>query len=118
MSDALVPPKPKELDNTQPSFTLSLRSRTIGISAKAGSRRSMLALSQMKPEFIINVDLPNGPVSFHATDFGKVAMSWADGVPEPSLKTCEQWKGRQVKVWFLPTPGKEYAGEISKLYFF
>jgi hypothetical protein len=71
-----------------------------------------------KPEFTIDVDLPNGPVSFHATDFGKVSMSWADSVPEPSLKTCEQWKGRQVKVWFLPTPGKEYAGEISKLYFF
>jgi len=83
----------------------------------ADGRISMVECSK-KPEFTINVDLPNGPVSFHATDFGKVSMSWADGVPEPSLKTCEQWKGRQVKVWFLPTPGKEYAGEISKLYFF
>jgi len=83
----------------------------------ADGRISMVECSK-KPEFTINVDLPNGPVSFHATDFGKVSMSWADGVPEPSLKTCEQWKSRQVKVWFLPTPGKEYAGEISKLYFF
>jgi tetratricopeptide (TPR) repeat protein len=80
-------------------------------------RISMVECSK-KPEFTINVDLPNGSVSFHATDFGKVSMSWADGVPAPSLKTCEQWKGRQVKVWFLPTPSKEYAGEISKLYFF
>ncbi len=71
-----------------------------------------------KPEVTLNVDLPSGPVSFHATDFAKIALSWADGVAEPSLKTCEEWKGRQVKLWFSPTPGKEYAGEISKLYFF
>ena len=93
--------------------SVQLRSRLYG----ADGRISMVECSK-KPEFTINMDLPNGPVSFHATDFGKVSMSWADGVPEPSLKTCEQWKGRQAKVWFLPTPGKEYAGEISKLYFF
>src|SRR5712671_2805070 len=53
-TDALVPPKPKEFDSTQPSATLSRRSRTIGMSAKAGSRVRMLALSQMKPLFIIS----------------------------------------------------------------
>ena len=52
--DALVPPKPNEFDNTQLSFKLSRRSRTIGMSANAGSRFSMLALSQMKPLFIIS----------------------------------------------------------------
>jgi tetratricopeptide (TPR) repeat protein len=71
-----------------------------------------------KPEVILNVDLPSGPVSFHAADFAKVALSWADGVSEPALNTCTQWKGRQVKVWFSPTPGKEFAGEILKIYFF
>jgi tetratricopeptide (TPR) repeat protein len=71
-----------------------------------------------KPEITINLDLRNGPVTFHAVDFGKVSVSWADGVSEPSLGNCEQWKGRQVKVWFSATPGKEYAGEITKLYFF
>src|ERR1700733_10400879 len=53
-TEALVPPKPNEFDSTQPSVTLSRRSRTMGISAKAGSSVSILALSQMKPEFIIN----------------------------------------------------------------
>lgn len=71
-----------------------------------------------KPEVFLNVDLPSGPVSFHAADFGKVSLSWADRVPQPMLSTCSQWKGRQVKIWFSPTPGKEYAGEISKIYFF
>jgi hypothetical protein len=67
---------------------------------------------------MLNVDLSSGPVTFYAPDFAKVAVSWADGVPEPTLSTCTQWKGRQVKVWFTPTPGKDYAGEISKLFFF
>ena len=53
-TEALVPPKPNEFDSTQPSVTSSRRSRTIGMSAKAGSSVSMLALSQMKPLFIIS----------------------------------------------------------------
>ncbi len=69
-------------------------------------------------EVMINVDLPSGPVTFYAPDFAKVAVSWADGVPEPKLSGCREWKGRRVKLWFSPTPGKEYAGEISKMYFF
>src|SRR5215471_14461468 len=52
--DALVPPKPNEFDSTQPTATLSQRSRTIGMSANSGSRFSILALSQMKPLFIIS----------------------------------------------------------------
>jgi tetratricopeptide (TPR) repeat protein len=71
-----------------------------------------------KPEVTLNVDLPSGPVTFYTPDFAKVGVSWADGVPEPTLSTCTQWKGHHVKVWFFPTPGKEYAGEISKLFFF
>ena len=34
--DALVPPKPKEFDRTESSWTSSLRSRRIGMSAKRG----------------------------------------------------------------------------------
>src|SRR5262249_55851863 len=52
--DAFVPPKPNEFDSTQDSATLSRRSRTIGMSSNAGSSFSMLALSQMKPLFIIS----------------------------------------------------------------
>src|SRR5215831_1021325 len=52
-TDALVPPNPNEFDSTQPSATPSRRSRMIGMSAKAGSRFSILALSQMKPLLII-----------------------------------------------------------------
>src|ERR1041384_3777974 len=53
-TEALVPPKPNEFDRTQLSCALSRRSRTSGTSVKAGSRFSMLALSQMKPLFIMS----------------------------------------------------------------
>jgi tetratricopeptide (TPR) repeat protein len=71
-----------------------------------------------KPELMISVDLPSGPVSFHAADIAKISLSSAAGTPEPTINKCAQWKGRQVKVWFSPTPGKDYAGEITKLHFF
>lgn len=71
-----------------------------------------------KPELTLHLDLSSGPVTFHAADSSQVALSWADGAQKPSLTTCEGWKGRKVKVWFSPTPGKEYAGEITKIQFF
>jgi hypothetical protein len=52
--DEFVPPKPKPFESTQPIRALSIRCRTIGMSAKAGSSSSMLALSTMKPLFIIS----------------------------------------------------------------
>ncbi len=45
---ALVPPKPKEFDSTQPKPALSTRWRTIGMSATAGSSSSIWALWQTK----------------------------------------------------------------------
>jgi len=70
-----------------------------------------------KPAVALNVSLANGIVILHATDLAKVALSLADGAHE-SLMKCEQWEGRRAKVWFVPTPGKEYAGEIAKITFF
>lgn len=54
----------------------------------------------------------------HAADITRVSRTWADGTTGPSMDTCSQWKGRHVKVWFTPTPGKDYAGEITDLFFF
>jgi tetratricopeptide (TPR) repeat protein len=66
----------------------------------------------------ITLRLSNGRVSFHTADLGNVVLSWADGVTKPTVANCSKWKGRQVKVWFLATPGTEFTGEITKLYFF
>jgi len=53
-TEALVPPKPNELESTWPSLASSRRSRTMFMSLIAGSRFSMLALAQMKPFCIIS----------------------------------------------------------------
>lgn len=71
-----------------------------------------------RSEVFLNVTLGKGPVTFHAVDIGKISLKWADGATEPPMGTCSQWKGRRVKVWFTPTPGREYAGEITALFFF
>lgn len=71
-----------------------------------------------KPEIFLNVNIGNGPVTFHAADMGKISLTWANGTTEPSKDSCSQWKGRRVKVWFTSTSGKEYAGEITALFFF
>jgi hypothetical protein len=71
-----------------------------------------------KSEIFLNVNIGNGPITFHAADMGKISLTWANGATEPSKDTCSQWKGRRVKVWFNPTPGKDYAGEITALFFF
>ena len=71
-----------------------------------------------KSEIFLNVNLGKGPVTFHAADIGKISLTWAHGTAEPSTDKCPEWKGRRVKVWFTPTPGKDYAGEITALYFF
>ena len=84
----------------------------------AADGRISAADCSKKRELFINVDLGKGPVSFHAVDIAKISLSWADGTPEPTVNGCEQWKGRKVKMWFSATPGKEYAGEITKLLFF
>lgn len=69
-------------------------------------------------ELFLNLTLGKGPVTFHSADLGKISLKWAEGTAEPSIETCSQWKGRRVKVWFTPTPGKDHAGEITALYFF
>src|ERR1043166_6204090 len=73
-TEAFVPPNPNELDSTQASSTSSRRSRTIGTSANAGSSVSMLALSQMKPLFIIRIEYtasctPAAPSEWPVSDF-------------------------------------------------
>jgi len=103
----------RENSNGSEEYTIRMKGHTYAVDGPISD-----ADCTRKPEITINVDLTNGPVTFRAADFAKVPVSWGDNVPQPSLGDCGQWKGRHVKVWFSATPGKEYAGEITKLYFF
>ena len=56
----------------------------------------------------------NKPLRFHAGDFHNVLVS-GTGTDVPSLDSCDKWKGRKVRLWFLPTKDKNYMGEITDI---
>jgi tetratricopeptide (TPR) repeat protein len=73
---------------------------------------------ERSPEITITLTLPNGPMSFHAADFRRVGVSATSEAGVPGLETCSAWTGRRVKVWFRWVQGKDWVGEITKVYFF
>ncbi len=71
-----------------------------------------------RPELRLTLNLAKGPMDFHAMDLGKVGMSGVSADSVPSLESCQQWSGRRVKVWFRLAQGKDYLGEIIRIYFY
>lgn len=69
-----------------------------------------------KPEITVTLSGGNRPLIFHAADFGTVGVSGAEE-NVASLESCEKWKGRRIRIWFLRAKGKEYLGEITNLAF-
>jgi Flp pilus assembly protein TadD len=69
-----------------------------------------------KPEITVTLSGGNRPLIFHAADFGTVGVTGA-GEDVVSLDSCEKWKGRRIRIWFLRAKGKEYLGEITNLAF-
>ena len=110
-----VVPRPDGSSQPQETSTSQIPLRYGGLAADGPISSAECSSNS---EVFLNVNLGKGPVTFHAADIGRISLTWADGTAEPSLDTCSQWKGRRVKVWFTSTPGKEYAGEITALYFF
>ena len=70
------------------------------------------------PEITITLKMPKGPMDFHATDFRRVGVSGVSEATAPKIESCREWKGRRLKVWFRWVEGKDYVGEITKIYFF
>jgi Flp pilus assembly protein TadD len=56
----------------------------------------------------------NKPLRFHAADFRAVSVSGSRG-DVPGLDSCDAWKGRKVRLWFLPVKDKVYMGEITDI---
>jgi tetratricopeptide (TPR) repeat protein len=71
-----------------------------------------------RPEVMLTLHMPKGPMDFHAADFERVGVSGLSAESVPALETCAKWPGRRVKVWFRSAPGKDYAGEIIRIYFY
>ena len=70
------------------------------------------------PEVTLTLNLTKGAMDFHAADFGRVGVSGISAESVPELETCKQWSGRRVKVWFRLAKGKDYVGEILRIYFY
>jgi predicted O-linked N-acetylglucosamine transferase (SPINDLY family) len=69
-----------------------------------------------KPAITLRLGGGSRPLTFHAADFGGVGVTGA-GESTVDLDSCEKWKGRRVRIWFLRAQGKDYLGEITNLAF-
>jgi tetratricopeptide (TPR) repeat protein len=69
-------------------------------------------------EITITLGSSGRAVRYHAADMNLVEVVEGPGRPAPELTNCGAWKGRLIRVWFQRQSGKEYTGEITKLYFF
>jgi tetratricopeptide (TPR) repeat protein len=71
-----------------------------------------------KPEITLSLNLEKGPMDFHVADFGSIGVSGVSAASVPGMESCKQWSGRRVKVWFRLAQGKDYLGEITRIYFY
>src|SRR5580698_2389430 len=62
------------------------------------------------PELTLTVNLPRGPMEFHAKDFGAVSVSGPSAASVPGVETCKSWTGRKVKFWFRMANGQGFLG--------
>jgi tetratricopeptide (TPR) repeat protein len=69
-------------------------------------------------EVTVTLNLLKGPMDFHAADLGRVGVSGISAESVPDVASCKQWSGRRVKVWFRLVSGKDYLGEIIRIYFY
>ncbi len=71
-----------------------------------------------RPELTMTLNLPRGPMDFHAKDFGAVSVSGQSAAAVPAIASCKNWTGRKVKIWFRMAEGKGFLGEIMRVYFY
>jgi tetratricopeptide (TPR) repeat protein len=69
-------------------------------------------------EVTVTLNLLKGPMDFHAADLGRVGVSGISAESVPDVASCKQWRGRRVKVWFRLVSGKDYLGEMIRIYFY
>jgi tetratricopeptide (TPR) repeat protein len=70
------------------------------------------------PELTFTLNLPRGPMDFHAKDFNGVSVSGQSAASVPAIGTCKNWTGRNVKIWFRMAEGRGFLGEIMRVYFY
>ncbi|HEY4816133.1 MAG TPA: DUF1570 domain-containing protein [Candidatus Acidoferrum sp.] len=67
-----------------------------------------------KPAMTVTLGGGKRPLIFHAADFGAVGVTGDNAL---DLDSCDKWKGRRIRIWFLKAQEKEYLGEMTDLTF-
>ena len=68
-------------------------------------------------EVMVTLDVETKPKRFHINNVDTVEVVEGRGAPAPDPSDCKAWTGRSVRVWFQRVDGKDYTGEITKIYF-
>src|SRR5262249_34601633 len=68
-------------------------------------------------EVMMTMDVETKPKRFHIRSVDKVEVVEGHGEPAPDPSDCKAGIGRNGRVWFQRVEGKDYAGEIAKIYF-
>ena len=68
-------------------------------------------------EVMVTLDVETKPKLLHMRNVDNVEVVEGRGEPAPDPSDCKAWSGRSVRVWFQRVDGKDYAGEITKIYF-
>ena len=67
-----------------------------------------------KPAMTVTLAGGTRPLIFHAADFGAVTVTGDNAL---DLDSCDKWKGRRIRIWFLKAKEKNYLGEMTDLAF-
>jgi tetratricopeptide (TPR) repeat protein len=70
------------------------------------------------PEATLTLTMNGITMRLHAADVTKIEYQVAEKASTAGANPCAQWKGRQAKISYALTPGKQYDGEIMGIYFF
>ena len=68
-------------------------------------------------EVIVMLDVQGTPKRYHIKSVDNVEVVEGRDKPAPDPTDCKAWSGRKVRVWFQRAEGKDYAGEVTKIYF-
>ena len=113
------PPGSGEAQATAPAANTPVSRRQLGSPEWMAVEGSIAGVDCARsPELTLTLNLPRGPMDFHAKDFGVVSVSGESAASVPAISSCKSWTGRNVKIWFRMAQGQGFLGEITRIYFY
>ncbi len=70
------------------------------------------------PEITLTLTMGTITMRLHSADAAKIEYRLGERGSTAVANPCAKWKGRQAHISYTLTPGKQYDGEITTIYFF